>query len=257
MSKEYLLGVGLPAGGAIAWLSAAKAMNALKPSKELKDNPLALIGGIAAIGAVGTGTAAVFKKGRRPMFIEEGFVGVRTRRDQVIRYKKGDQAGSAKIVEKGFQFAFPLINTLRIISIQDRSLPLGKLLVEREEGQYEVDGAIVWGINRRVADRSVFKTDSLLEGVRETCQSALRVAAMAISSCDLKSPGLQTVLFDHMAEESKDPLEYWGAELRGFNLASFARTTGQMNKEALGLLSPQPDTSTSAAALIVGNETLH
>jgi hypothetical protein len=235
MSKELLLGI--PAGTAIGALSASKAFNALKGGGNLKNNPLAIVGGVVALGAVGTGTAAVFKKGHRPMFIEEGFVGVRTRRGQPIYHKSGDLEGKAKIEEAGFAFALPLINSLRIVSIQDRSLQLGRQEIERTDGQYTIDASIIWGINPELADRSIFRTDSLIAGVGEKCQGALRVAAMAVEKSMLCDPNLQEILLDMMKQESQDALDSWGAELRGLNLASFARTPGQMNVEGLAQLS--------------------
>jgi regulator of protease activity HflC (stomatin/prohibitin superfamily) len=200
--------------------------------------PLMAAGGIAA-AASGRGS----KDHEKGVFrvISKGEVGIRTSMGQP-RYTKEtrnlpEEDKRVKLAEPGARFGFPGLRPLLIVSIQDRSLPLGNIVLEREDGiQMSVDSAVIWGITKALAERSVYRTDTLTTSVGEICQNGIRKAAYQVSNDTLKTPELKDALLEIMHEECDEQLEYYGTDLRGFNLSSFAKTEAQMHKESLAQL---------------------
>lgn len=200
--------------------------------------PLAAAGGLAA--AAGSGGSKDHEKGVFRV-IQKGEVGIRTSLGKP-RYTKetrnlDEDERRPQIAEAGLRFGFPGIRPLLIISVQDRSLPLGRIIIDRDDDvQMGVDSAAIWGVTKEIADRCIFRTDTLTTSVGEICQNGIRKAAYEISKETIRSSTLKDDLLDIMHQECDQQLRYYGTDLRGLNLTSFAKTEAQMHKESLAQL---------------------
>lgn len=216
----------------------------------------ALAAGAAGIAASGRGD----KEYERGFFrvVNEGEVGIRTHMGKP-RYTKEtaklpqDERRARIAYPAGHpRIGFPFLRPLRIVSIQDRALNLGSMIVDKEDDvQYRVDASVIWGITPELAERSVFRTNTLVLNVGEICQNGLRRALQQTAARDITDPQLTESLIEIMHAECDTKLQNYGSDLRGLNIASYAKTEAQMNKEALAQLvavqhTPTPTTTVAA-----------
>lgn len=220
----------------------------------LKTGTRAVPGGNLLLPAMGVGAAAFAASGRGDKEYEKGFfrvvnegeVGIRTHMGKP-RYTK-ETAGlppeerRARIAHPAGhpRIGFPFLRPLRIVNVQDRSLNLGEIIIDKTDednnAQYRVDASVIWGITPELADRSVFRNTTLVLSVGEICQNGLRRAVQQTPVSDITSPDLTQHLLEIMHEECDAQLENYGSDLRGLNIGSYAKTEAQLHKESLAQL---------------------
>lgn len=214
-------------------------MAAARPSK-LETGMNMLPGGRAAAPLVGAalaaGGAAVFAESFSGWkSVQEGTVAVRTRFKKV-RY---NDDGSAKIAYPGMRFGMFILNPLFPISVQDRSQRLGVFPFEAKDAQLQVDASVIWHVVPELADRAIFKTDTLHETVQDFCQNGIRNALGALKQAnihpdDVPPPELAERLFTGMSDTASGPLyDDYGVRVKRLILGPIARSQGQMIIDAM------------------------
>lgn len=193
---------------------------------------------------VGTGVGvirAAFKSFKK---VPPGEMGLRTRWD-VPRQKNGKY----RVVNPGPRIMLPFSDSIKTISVLDRSNDLEDITVDRACGQIVVKSSVTWGVipdpEGESLYRALYVAENLKEGVTNICWNGLNTVLNGISDEEFKRKGS---IYGNLQDECRDKLDGYGVDLRRLDLGTNALTPAQVIRGRPG--DPPPSITEAAVATL-------